>query len=389
MKGAKGTTVVAVESKSSRWLQGICWLPKGRMVYSQSESPGQIDESFLHDGNLWQISVDSHTGALTSKPKRTTQWAGSNIFELSASADGNRMVLLKTTFRSQVYLGQLAAGGKRMSFPRRLTDDEASDSPSAWTADSKAVIFLSDRVSKWGIFRQEINQGTAELVTSGSQYALLPRLSADGAWLLYVQGPDSSGPATPFNLMRVSVDGGVPQAVLETRNWQDWHCALFPANLCILVEGSLDYKRILLTAFDPLKGRGKLLRVIEEDPRVSPGEGMSPDGSTFAIAKGGAGVRIRLLSLVGGADREITVKNWQNVTSLDWSADGKGFYCGSSSSQGATLLYVDLQGNAQVLWQSREVAGGGFAGGIPSPDGRYLAIRGMVRNVNAWMLEDF
>ena len=42
-----------------------------------------------------------------------------------------------------------------------------------------------------------------------------------------------------------------------------------------------------------------------------------------------AEIHLRLLSLSSGADREITVKGWGNITGFDWSTDGKGFYCGS------------------------------------------------------------
>lgn len=222
LKGEKRTTVLTVESQSGRWVQDIFWLSNGHMIYSQMDSPGS------NDGNLWQIGIDTRTGTPTSKPERVTQWAGAAIFGLSASANGNRLAFLKATARAQVYLGELKAGGTQMRPPRPLTDDEANDSPSAWTADSKAVIFLSDRVNKWGIFKQQINQETAELVVSGSQYAWLPRLSSDGAWVLYVQGPEVRGPSTPTHLMRVSVNGGAPQKVLETRVGFDWHCSQPP-----------------------------------------------------------------------------------------------------------------------------------------------------------------
>ena len=90
------------------------------------------------------------------------------------------------------------------------------------------------------------------------------------------------------------------------------------------------------------------------------------------------------MSLAVGSDRVITVKGWPNSTSLNWSADGKGFYFSSDSPQGTTLLYADLKGNARVLWK-----GGGAVWGVPSPDGRYLAIRADLANSNVWSLEGF
>ena len=65
----------------------------------------------------------------------------------------------------------------------------------------------------------------------------------------------------------------------------------------------------------------------------------------------------------------------------------KGFYCGSVSPQSRTLLYVDLKGNAKVLWQDKAAAGAMW--GVPSPDGHYLAMPGGVTNANVWMLENF
>jgi hypothetical protein len=81
---------------------------------------------------------------------------------------------------------------------------------------------------------------------------------------------------------------------------------------------------------------------------------------------------------------------WPEQTSLGtgvyWSPDGKGLYCGSRSPQGGTILYVDLMGNARVLWQLKGETGGPVWG-IPSPDGRYLAMKRAPLNSNVWMLE--
>ncbi len=119
LKGASRTVVVSADP--GLWLPDFWWLPEGRIVYARQESLGSSDD------NLWQIGIDNHAGTPTGKPKRITQWAGSYLWGLSASADGKRLVLLKTTYQSQVYLGELAAGGTRMNPPRRLTNDEASD----------------------------------------------------------------------------------------------------------------------------------------------------------------------------------------------------------------------------------------------------------------------
>ena len=278
-----------------------------------------------------------------------------------------------------------------MSPPRRLTNDEAYDAPTAWTPDSRAVLFESQRNGTWGIFKQQISQDTAEPVVTGPQDALSPRLSADGVWILYEERPKAAaGPSPPSRLMRIPVSGGVSEFVLETRNVIEYSCATAQASLCVLAEASQDNIQFILTAFDPLKGRGKVLRTIQKDPTAELGGKISPDGTTFALSRGGdAEIHIRLLSLSGGPDREFTVKGWPSLTGLDWSPDGKGLYCGSVSAQRRTLLYVDLKGNATELWQYKAAGIGDGIWGVPSPDGRYLAILGTASNSNVWMLEGF
>jgi Tol biopolymer transport system component len=271
-----------------------------------------------------------------------------------------------------------------------MTDDEANEVPTAWTPDSKAILFDSNRNGTPQILKQEISQETAEAVITGSQLGPGPaRLSTDGAWILYLEAPTTSiGPSTPLRLMRVPVAGGVPKFVLETRSNEDFGCARAPAHLCCLVEASPDGKQVTLTAFDPLQGRGKVLRTIPQEPTAPFVEtALSPDGSTFAVSRRAeAEIHIQLLSLSGGLDRQITVKHWANLTGLDWSPDGKGLYLGAGSPKRSALLYVDLKGNPQVLCQSKT---GGDTWGIASPDGRYLAIMGVASQSNLWMLEGF
>src|SRR5207245_4625911 len=104
-----------------------------------------------------------------------------------------------------------------------------------------------------------------------------------------------------------AASGGVRQMVMETRNWRNLLCARAPASLCVIFETSQDQKQLTITAFEPVKGRGKVLRTIEQDPSHTYDQmTLSPDGSRFAISLGGEPeIHIRLLSLSGGSDRGI------------------------------------------------------------------------------------
>jgi DNA-binding winged helix-turn-helix (wHTH) protein/Tol biopolymer transport system component len=379
LKGGNRTAVVVAEVRS------ICWLQDRRIVYSQGEAHDV-------DANLWQISVD-RTGAPTSKPQRITRWAGSDLKKLSASADGKRLVVQKEAFPDQIYIAELTAGRMRMSPPRRLTQDESNNYGMAWTADSKTVLFSSDRNGKWGVFRQDIGQETAVPLVEGREKLYLPHVSPDGMWVLYPETSLIAAKSSPqYRMMRVPLKGGLTELVFETKgaDFVDYQCTRAPESLCVVIEGSLDHRRMTVTAFDPLQGKGKLLRTIETNPGEVLNDDLSPDGSTLAISREyERDSRIRLLSLSGGSEREIAMKGWSNLESMQWSADGKGIYCGSRSSSGGTLLYVDLKGTAQVLWQSGQTDTGPFMGATPSPDGRRLALWGPVNNITAWMVEGF
>jgi Tol biopolymer transport system component len=308
------------------------------------------------------------------------------MWGMAVTADTKHLVVIKATEQSQVYIGELTAGGTRMNSPRRLTSNEANALPSSWTPDSKAVLFTSNRNGTQGVFEQQINADEAQPMVTGQQDAFLPRVSADGKWILYQEVPKAAKVSTPLRLMRIPIAGGVPQFVLEL-NIGDVQCALPPASVCVLSEETEDHKQWTVSEFDPVKGKGRLLRSIQKPRATSPSYDLSPDGKTFAVASEvNQEIHIRMLSLVDTSDREVTVKGWASITGFNWSADGKGFYCGSVTAQGATLLYVDFAGNARVLWQNN---GGNLAWGIPSPDGRHLAILARGQSRNVWMLEGF
>ena len=364
-------------------LQDFCWLPDGRVIYAKAELPPNQTDS-----NLWQVAVDTQTGQPAGKPRRLTNWAGFQLGNLTPTADGKRLAFLKQIVHNNVFVGELQASGTRLKTPQRLTLGDYDSFPSAWTRDSKAVLFSSIRDGRDEILKQALDQASAEVLVSLENSNLpVPRLSADGSWILYAIGPENAGPNTPVNLMRVPLSGGQPQVVLTSRGLSDWHCARSPATLCILDERSPDGKQRTFVSFDPLQGRGRELTKIETDPAGIYNFDVSPDASRLAVEQEFEGEgHIRILSLTGSAVRDVKAKGWGALNSLDWAADGKGFFASSQSGQAATLLHIDLDGNVQVLWTQK---GGRQAWGVPSPDGKHVAILGSSIESNVWMIEKF
>jgi len=175
--------------------------------------------------------------------------------------------------------------------------------------------------------------------------------------------------------------------VLLAHGHIDHRCARPPANLCLLGEQTEDQKQLIFTAFDPIKGRGREVTRIATKPGFPYNWDVSPDGSLIALEIPARDNRIRLLPLAGGEPRDLVVNGWSGFSEgPDWTPDGKGFYVGISSPKGATLLYIDLIGHARAVWEQK----GSFRiWGVPSPDGRHLAILGRTVDSNVWMLENF
>jgi serine/threonine protein kinase len=368
------------------------WLPDGRFLYTMLEP-----EKLGRYTNLWEIRVDSKTGEPLSKPRRITNWAEVMVGALSATADGRQLAISRGSSQADVYVGELEANGGRVKEPRRLTLDERSDFPKAWTPDSKAVLFQSNRNGTWDIFKQALDQRAAELVVAGPDYKDWPVVSPDGTWVIYLSRASSEISATtPVRIMRVPTSGGAPQLVLEGRGIEYLACARSSPALYVFSEPSPDGGHIIFSASDPSQEtRRELTRVKLNQPVAGHGWDLSPDGSHIAFTQYHEREgRVQILSLASEEVREINVKGSNGLWRLFWAADGKGLFVlagGAGRSLGDRLLHVDLEGRGKVIWQQMGLTGYYYegTGGVPSPNGRYIALLGYTNDSNVWLLEGF
>ena len=375
LKGGPPTRVV-----SSPKLQGFCWLPDGRIVYSLRQYV-QLGA----DSDLWEVRTITQTGEPTGHPRQLTNWPGFSFSGFTVTADGKQMEFLRLTAKAHVYVGELDAKGTHLNNTRRLTFDEHYEWPQRWTPDSRAVVFSSDRDGSWDIFKQTLDKDdTAELLPLGPEPKWYSSFSPDGHWILYMALPEARHPggSVPVRIMRVPVSGGTPQLVLTALGTTDIRCTRAPANLCVFDEQQQGH--LVFTSVDPIKGRGRALATMEREPSILMPWDLSPDGSQVVMTREG---RIRLLSLKSGVTTDLAVRGWNGFWSVDWSADGNALFVSSQTPQDTTLLRVDLRGEASALWQQKL----NFLGtkGIQSPDRRHLAVAGWTTDSNVWMIENF
>ena len=363
----------------------FAWLSDGRLIYEAFDSGSARD--IKATCNFWALRLDLRTGKPVGQPQRLTNWTGFCSGGINITADGKHAAFLQISSHGTGYIAELAAGGTRIASSRHFTLEEADDGITDWTADSKSVILASHRGDGYNLYKQLLSSDTPQLLTSipkgGEEQA---NVSPDGKWIIAL---NYLGPAELNQIVRVPVEGGRPQLILKSREMgASYSCARPPSKRCVLSEMSEDHKQMVVSEFDPVRGKGDELARFEFDPQFDPTVthaiwGLSPNGARFAISRGPAGP-IQIYAFTDHSTRLIHPKGSVQMANLTWSADGKAFYFSNRTKDGMELLHMDMEGNTTSLWKNNGVT---FCG--PSPDGRYLAILDLKSTSSIWMMENF
>jgi len=368
----------------------IAWLNSGRLIYTLGEAEPNQDDS-----NPWWVQLDARTGRPSSPPVRIGSDHG-DVAEISVTTDGKRMALLRSSSQSDVYLAELQDQGKRLSAPRRFTLDDRSDFPSAWTADSQTVLFASDRDGRYHIFKQPINENQPELLVGGNDDLGAPRLTPDGLSVLYLIWP--LDPSANRRLMRVPIAGGPSQFILEGAGIFDPQCAKLPSTVCIYgqMEPRSEYFRFF--TFDPAGTKRTEIvaaRIKKEDADSKIWWSVSPDGRYLVNSRSQNPYRykdaaVRIVNLVDGTQRYITVPGAGLLQGMAWAVDSKSVWVGAYIDRSARgthsgVFNVALTGNVNVAFKGTLTT----LLPVPSPDGRRLALWALTCSSNMWLLENF
>jgi len=335
--------------------------------------------------NLWEISLDRSSSKVSGQPRRITNWAGVSPLDLSVSADSKRLVFVNSGLQRELYVAENPKKGK-LGTPRHLMLEGRNNLPSAWSLDGQALFFYSDRNGNWDIFRQRLQQRTAEDFVVGPGEQTQPRLTPDGSSVLYWDYMDATdGASVSMRLMRVPISGGAPEQVLESSPDAEVRCAKAHSR-CILGERDRIRNELVFTDFNPAGGKTVQLLRLGADPGASPEWDLSPDGVTVAIVNlDDAKDRIRLVQLDSKATRSISLGHAKTLSGISWSADGKTWFVTSSSVRGASILNVQSNGTSLELWATSNLVDTP----LTSPDDGNLAFTIVTRNSNAWLIENF
>jgi DNA-binding winged helix-turn-helix (wHTH) protein/Tol biopolymer transport system component len=381
LSAASHQAIMTEMDHSTRLGSGLVWTRDNRLIYSVSEPrPNQ------GDSNVWSILLDPQ-GHVAGTAVRLTA-TPDDVAGINATEDGKRIAYTKFSLNPDVYVTELDGRGTRLSPLRQLTLDQRRDYPFAWTPDSRAVLFASDRDGIFHVFKQQIDQSVPELLVGGSEQAMAPRLAPDQLNVLYVIWPKLGESSMENRLMRVPLSGGPPRVVLQNRGIGNVQCARPPSTLCLYDSRSMT--SLTFFRFDPDTGKSEELPQIkiQDEPAYAYNWSLSPDGKILATAKR-EGVlkdpRITFYSLEDGSKRTVTAQAWAGVSSIDFAADGRSLWTPVYTNSGKwALLNIDLQGRTRTLLEDTDMM---IGWAIPAPDGKHLALWKARGTSNVWMLE--
>lgn len=369
---ASGNSTVILAGGRKMPVNALVWPTQNRIVFAVAEITGVN----AYNSNLWEARLD-RSGHLQGVMRKLTAWIDFPIDNESLSTDGKRLVMVRRFAQRDVYVADIDASRTRLGTPRRLTLDLGDDFPTAWTPDSRSVLLTSDRTGRMNLFRQTLDQPTADrLVTMpGSQN--LARLTPDGKSALFC---DIIFKNRTCRLTLVSLSGGVPQPLEEIPDIGDFHCSR--AGTCVLAQMygiNTDY---VVFELDLAKGKGR--EIYRDQDHHSGSPDISPDGKWLAAT---SETKVVIRSFTTGAiAREIVVPGATRLHTLYYASDGKGFFVGESLPTEGRQYYVDLSGKSTLLWHQ---AGSGVVWSIHSPDGKHLAMLMYTTDSNVYTVENY
>ena len=361
-------------------IESAAALPDGRILFLRLDPPGSNISN-----DLWEAQTNPLTGALRGQPRKiASPVAGTRdrIFGMSATSDGTKVMVLKGTNQNAVFVADLALSPPRLSGARRLTLDERSNFPHAWTADSNAVIFESDRDGSWDIFKQGINQHSPEsLAASPSRWEVLPQLTPDGLSVLYAAGTEKGNPG-PYTLRRVPIQGGPSVEVPTGGPLDEFRCGLH--GRCVL-RTTVGRQYYIYRELDPIRGPGPELARTAWFPTLVGDWALSQDGSQVAIPNHDSrSARVRVLNLDAAPnqprERELDLAPLTDLSAMVSAADGKGWFLTVDTTIGKRILYLQPDGHSFPLGDIQ-----GWV--VPAPDGRKVAYLNRIVAANAWIID--
>jgi Tol biopolymer transport system component/DNA-binding winged helix-turn-helix (wHTH) protein len=331
------------------WERGsLSWSPDGKkLIFTDGKSAKS-------PSSIYSLRLDTLQTQKVTNPSELSDGDSSPAF----SPDGSKIAFLRGTEGAvrDIFIAE-ASGGN----PRQLTFDRRYVSGLAWTADSSAVVFSSDRGGKFSLWRISADGGAPVRLPVGGEDAFSPAISRQGNHLAYTQR------SAKWSIVRVSLKN--PQAkdaitrVLSSTQ-QDSFAHFSPDSTRIAFQSVRSgTQEIWLASIDGTN----LVKLTSFEGPLTGSPTWSPDGRQLAFDSRPKGQsHIYVTNVEGGVPRALTDGAYNDIVP-SWSRDGRWIYFGSNRTSGWQVWKVPVTGG-EALQVTRQ---GGFVG-TESWDGAYL-----------------
>lgn len=343
--------------------RSFVWLADGRLLIS---STGSNDSG---TSVLYEVDTRGHQAPVPIG-------AGNTVAQMSATADGKRVVLVRENQQSDAYEATLTSH-ESLADVRRITLDDRDDFPSGWLADGQTILFASTRNGTLDVFRQAIDSPTADQLASGPEQQFGAEAVSGSKTILYWSSAESSA---KMRLMKMPAGGGPADLLFEAPQGSAFHCAA-AVQTCFLA--TMRDANVDLSTFTPDRPERTPLRTVplklDSSPLVW---AVAADGSKAAFADTAG---LSAIDLGTGESWNVPAALFPGrLAGVTAATNPSTWIVTTTSARDNDVLLVN-RSRVLKLWTSpRPIA-------LPalSPDGKRLLFGLTSTSSNAWLIENF
>lgn len=392
-----GTAVTLFQPSEMERISDMVWLHDGTVVYDWSETYTQGAVC-----NYWKLRFDLKTGKRSRAPMRVTNWPDvcMNWPEVCISSgsitkDEKKMVFARSSQFITAYMAEIDDQVLNVKNYTRFTLEDHTQFVGQWSPDGKSA-YVFDYLNHFRMLKKPLAGGPMETVIPSlhASWVHVGTMSPDGKWFIARVWPEdhppvSPLPTVPWPLTRFPLAGGPPETVMQLTLPIAASCTWAPHNLCVIAELSNNHKQMIVTAFDPIGGRGPEVARFDLDQNGDIHAEMlvcmlSPDGSLLALRRSPEGP-IEIHSLREHTTYTIHSSASPPTVVFRWAANSRGLFVTRKVPSGTELVHMDFQGHIVPL---RQCLGRACIATV-SPDGHHTAVSEEKKTKNLWMAEDF
>ena len=343
----------------------MSWDHHGGLIYSRAEPvPNQ------YNSRIWRVAVNADGRA--GEAQEYLSLTGEFPADLTFTNDDRHLTYTAAHLTARLRRADLT--GSKLVNERPLNGEQAYESPFAWTPDGESILSFSTRPDGRQLLRRDLATGNVVPLANGSVRGAAA-ITGGGSLALYAAGTQKSD-AVPTRIMRVPVEGGLAEVVLD--HIQPVQLACSKNSLCILEERQGD--ELVISALDPLKGRGEeLLRVKNDTFGMMD---ISPDGQQILYGHPERDQYLTSFDVRKHQSRQIHIQGFGNMDDLAFAPDGHSLYM-CFWVPGFTFAKVGMDGRALALREAPL----GLTGFAISPDARQIVFGETQGEANVWLAD--